>query len=641
MRYSIFISFLFLLLLFSCIFQTKDLLTEVLDSAGDNRAELEKVLNHYQEDSLKYRAACFLIEGLREKGAIETMDNYYQQIDSWYSSNLTLDSVHNNIKLLKKNILSSKKRIYPDIKYLSSSFIINHIDDTYNSWTANPWSKQISFSNFCEYILPYAIESEKRLLWVEYYRNKYSTDLFRFVANNPNSNMVEFCEYINSKLIENEKMILFQEGFYNYPSIMLDNIRSGTCSDYAYRTVFLMRALGFPICIDYAPQWGNYTKGHMWNVLITKDSFFPFLGFDETIKEWKIPSHFHCPKIYRIKYSLNNNRSFSKVQHPGFLNKRNLIDVSSMYFSVTDIKVNLEQIPSNTKYAYLCVFDNKKWIPVHWGKIEKREVVFTDMGRSNIYLPAYYINEKLELGEHPICIDSCGNYNTIQIVTKKKQTLKINRKYPPYRAIEHSRKMLGGKFQGANSPTFIDAEDLYTITDIPNTTFNNIDLPGNKRYKYVRYLGGKTGHTNIAELEFYTEDNKELIKLAGRIIGTSGYRYKPDRIKEAAFDGNPLTFFDAPQESGAWVGIELQVHQKINKIKFLPRNDDNNIRIGDLYELFFWGGNEWISLGRQVGNEEYLTFEECPIGALFLLHNHTRGIEERIFTYENGKQIWW
>jgi len=26
---------------------------------------------------------------------------------------------------------------------------------------------------------------------------------------------------------------------------------------------------------------------------------------------------------------------------------------------------------------------------------------------------------------------------------------------------------------------------------------------------------------------------------------------------------------------------------------------------------------------------------------LYILHNLTRGKEERIFTYEHGKQIWW
>ena len=45
-----------------------DSLEQGLMFAGDNRAELEKVLKHYRqtlEDSLKYKAACFLISNMR------------------------------------------------------------------------------------------------------------------------------------------------------------------------------------------------------------------------------------------------------------------------------------------------------------------------------------------------------------------------------------------------------------------------------------------------------------------------------------------------------------------------------------------------------------------------------------------------
>lgn len=33
--------------------------------------------------------------------------------------------------------------------------------------------------------------------------------------------------------------------------------------------------------------------------------------------------------------------------------------------------------------------------------------------------------------------------------------------------------------------------------------------------------------------------------------------------------------------------------------------------------------------------------DNVPTNALLLLRNHTKGKEERIFTYENGEQVWW
>ena len=58
------------------------------------------------------------------------------------------------------------------------------------------------------------------------------------------------------------------------------------------------------------------------------------------------------------------------------------------------------------------------------------------------------------------------------------------------------------------------------------------------------------------------------------------------------------------------------------------------------YELFYWD-DEWKGLGRQVAESDSLVYESVPCSALLWLHNYTRGKEERIFTYENGKQIWW
>lgn len=49
------------------------------------------------------------------------------------------------------------------------------------------------------------------------------------------------------------------------------------------------------------------------------------------------------------------------------------------------------------------------------------------------------------------------------------------------------------------------------------------------------------------------------------------------------------------------------------------------------------------SLGRQVGSRQlqYLEYDNVPDNALLLLRNLTKGKEERIFTCEDGKQVWW
>jgi hypothetical protein len=195
------------------------------------------------------------------------------------------------------------------------------------------------------------------------------------------------------------------------------------------------------------------------------------------------------------------------------------------------------------------------------------------------------------------------------------------------------------RFQGANKPDFSDCVDLHAIEQLPLRTFNTVDLDKNYRFRYVRVYAD--GYSNVAEVEFYTKEEAQYRKLSGKIMGTKGSdEDRPDSRKEAAFDGDVLTYFSI-YYVGAWAGLDLGRKERIDRIRFLPRNDDNNIRPGDLYELFYWDG-KWQSLGQQTGTDTpYLIYDNCPAGALFLLHNHTRGKEERIFTYENDKQIWW
>jgi hypothetical protein len=71
-----------------------------------------------------------------------------------------------------------------------------------------------------------------------------------------------------------------------------------------------------------------------------------------------------------------------------------------------------------------------------------------------------------------------------------------------------------------------------------------------------------------------------------------------------------------------------------------PEDESNKIFPGDNYELLFWK-NGWVSLGLQIADTNYLVYENAPLNALFWIRNHTEGIQERIFTYEKNKQVWW
>lgn len=95
------------------------------------------------------------------------------------------------------------------------------------------------------------------------------------------------------------------------------------------------------------------------------------------------------------------------------------------------------------------------------------------------------------------------------------------------------------------------------------------------------------------------------------------------------------------EPSGGWSGIDLGIPKQIEKIVYTPRSYDNYIRSGDKYELFYCTGKDkWESLGKKVSEADSLVYRDVPVNVLLLLKNYSKGVQERIFTYERKGQVW-
>lgn len=261
------------------------------------------------------------------------------------------------------------------------------------------------------------------------------------------------------------------------------------------------------------------------------------------------------------------------------------------------------------------------------------------MGRDIVYLPAFYAQNGLSPFGCPLLLTKEGMVKFLKPNLAKRQSIELTRKYPILTVKWRLKRMIGGSFQGANREDFSDSVLLHVIDSLPSIFYQSKTVNVNQKFRYVRYRAPLDSHGNIAELEFYGE-NDSIRPLTGRIIGDDPIA--PGREKEKAMDGNTATFFDAYWANFAWVGLDLGSGKRIKKIRFIPVNDGNNIDPGDDYELFYYDESKgWVSCGRQIANSFKLFFNNVPSDALYLLHNYSKGTEERIFTYENGKQVWW
>ena len=281
------------------------------------------------------------------------------------------------------------------------------------------------------------------------------------------------------------------------------------------------------------------------------------------------------------------------------------------------------------------MFDKSDWYPVDYSKVVDGKAHFKSMGRNILYSVGYWENGKIVPIDNPFILTSQGVIREVQVNHSKKQ-MTLLRKYPFFGKEDFFNfRMSFGKFQGCNQPDFSDAYTFYTHDGITEGNWCEQMINCKKSFKYLRYLSPKNSYGNINELEFYDTEGK---KLNGEIIGTDGL---PFQGKETVFDGNVLTGFNSVNPDGNWVGIKLPSPSKVSKIKYMPRNDGNSIEIGDLYQLKYYDAGVWKVLAEKIASENKIIFNDVPIGGLYLLRDLTKGNEERIFTYENGKQIWW
>ena len=65
------------------------------------------------------------------------------------------------------------------------------------------------------------------------------------------------------------------------------------------------------------------------------------------------------------------------------------------------------------------------------------------------------------------------------------------------------------------------------------------------------------------------------------------------------------------------------------------------LAVGTEYELFYFGKGEWQSLGKATASEGPLSFEHVPTGGLYWIVAEKSREDERIFTIEDGQQVWW
>lgn len=557
---------------------------EALQKADTNFNELFNVIVRYKDvNTLKLKAANFLIANSQYKFFFDSLTN--------------------------KNCC--------DVNVLSADYLSDNIDSAFLAFDYL-WNKNLKFNDFLEYVLPYKVSNEKTFSWRGKFYEIYNRCLQSDTINTPK----KAAKIVNNEIIK------------NYPNFT-------NCGEFALRTTYIMRSCGIPVSVAIVPHWGLKAESHIFNVLKVENGFVDFLGGENTFGVHLHGFHDNIPKVYELCFSKQMDSpqvKFPRENKPDFFKNIFLRDITAELsnFETSDYQFDIN---SRKKLAYLCVFDREGWFPIAYGEIIDKKVNFNNVGIGVVYQLATFEDNELKFFNNPFLALKNGEkkyFNPSENVFNQVLT----RKSPESNRWEEVEKQIpGGKFQGANREDFSDSVTLFTISDVPDLKFQSVDVDNNKKFKYLRYLSSDKTYGNMAEVEFYGEDNKKLEHV--RVFG----QYKPslwfkENTAEKLFDGDVLTFFHT-SDSLSWAAVQLAQASTITKIRYKIRNDDNGIRRGEVYELFFAKDGIWHSLGKQTAiKDDEITFKNFPENALFWLRDLSKGVEERIFEVERGKIIW-
>ncbi|WP_209332889.1 hypothetical protein [Lunatimonas salinarum] len=647
---SLALSIASILILSSC---THDNLNVALQQASENRSEIELVFSHYSEakDSLKLKASKFLVKNMVNRYGIEgrkfdLYDTVFNFVDSLRKHKTLVRDPNNRYKIPEieqiwnfatteyGTIGGSDFDVKLDLIHLDSRLIIENIDLAFEVWQL-PWSRHLRFDDFCEYILPHRFGNEKISTWRSTLLNKYK-DKIDSLKNTGCEDPLVVAKFINEDLLSKW---IYSHTLRNYPiGMTIENLLKsgmGSCTHQAQLGIYSMRALGIPVVHEEILYFGNSHLGHEFNSIVLKDG--SLLDFDVGNKNMggvideRYSRGNSIPKIYRktfeaVSYYINKEL-FPYFQNP------NLKDVTSEYISTKDIEIEKIDFLKENSIIYLCIFNNSNWVPVSISTVSKGQAIFQDMGLGIVYLPMIYTNEKLVPVGEPIILDKNSNTKKISHTTNS-QKIEINRKYHPNKGLPG--KMIGGKFQVSNDKNFNESLDIVQIDDSLELIPKTIELNLKKNYRYIRYLIPKGSMGDLAE---FSVTSNSSTTLSGEVI--CSFNLGGNKTIKFAFDNNPLSFLSVPvSTTEEWIGLDLKSQKEISQVTFCPRTDKNNIWAGLSYELFYWS-DEWKSIGIQTADSYSLIFSSPISNGLFLLRCLDEGTEERIFTYEQGEQVWW
>ena len=619
----------------------------------------EQVPTYYlnNKDSLGYEASIFIINNYSSH-YVDGDPAYRKTYAALFESlcDLPADSMalNGNLSNLLTSVSSTSlvnRNTVNDSSLLNPIDIIQNIDDALLTYRKNDLG--YSYQLFLEYNLPYKVINEPiNTEWRNYYSKKYSNILDTINIQNAKTIGSLFNYELHDSLkTSGLDYVAYNKDFMNYPVQSFNELKcskSGECGDMTVLAIYQLRSLGLAAAMDQ--QNGS---GHVWCAFIHPD------GHHEAFLHQSLQIKISQSKIYRRTFSKQKNSLIYAVDKryiPSNLSNPHFLDVTKEYTPTSNLTFTTE-IP--LKVAYLSKYSgNGNLFPIDWaynkegsyhfqnipfGKFLYSDTATTDSLRNEMKIGngMAYCYSKHDSGldfplTSPFILKEKDSIHYLIPNHNKLQTVVLTRKYPlSTQKLEWQSALKNAIFQISDDSSFTKPIDSFQFPDNIGVHEISFKINTSYRFQFARILLDKKQMSfSLAETTF----KKSGIEIPHKAYSNSNIKKS---LKELQ-DHQPLSFVEINDTKNQSIVYDFRKTTLPDELIIQARNDGNHIEAGDEYLLQYYDKTgERRSISTQVAMSKSIVFHNVPSNVLLILRNVTKGSEEMVFTYENGKQIWW
>lgn len=629
-RNPLYASFVIMIsILGSCMSSNDDLISKALIDAGENAFNIQYVLDYYNDE--RRDIAEWMVSfmnghyGVYGEG-VDSIECLYSKLPnngSWDFDSTQLSKAREFYKL--------PYEIKNDVSFVDYKYLISQINTAWNIRSNVAWCSKLSTEEFCELILPYRIGDEKLTYWRDAYSRLYDKISMKVKES---KNSVDAARIISEAIGEVHYNIQLKNPHRSALSLLENPI--GYCRDDCDRTIFAMRAFGVPVAVDVLLASPDNGTSHEWNVVYDTDAGI-YRMFDNNrflpTRDSLHNDNRRKGKVYRRTWSINFDRleKYKNISNiPEELLNPYLKDVTAQYFGKNKVSIDVD----GENIVFLGVFTPEGYKPIDMAERNGEKVEFIDIEPKVIYFPVSReqnsANDFLPCGM-PFLVKSDGTIHEFIPQEDSIENIVVNRKIAVwFHQKERFSFFVGCKMQ-LGKTAFGPWRDIDSIQKPFKSSFYRIPLSDYRGEHFMRFLASKYQRCQLSEMIVST-DTLAYDRLPLTLITD-----EPEIGKDVLIDGDILKWVKYNKHHMPLV-FRIDSDKIPKNIFVVSRNDDNYVMPREEYELFYFSRNGWKSLGKKIADDFKISFN-APFNSVLWLRNLTKGKEEQIFIWKNGKQI--